>query len=69
MSYTYFDADFSFKVTYIKSIGGKDVRDFVNRSLSSLFSNELGKQCALVGQRGNLRLDGYEFIKILQGMQ
>ncbi|XP_031333474.1 uncharacterized protein LOC116163526 isoform X2 [Photinus pyralis] len=51
---------------FLRGIGGKDVKDFVNRCLTCLFTNELGKLCSLVGQRGNLRLDEYTFIKIFQ---
>ncbi|KAG5888902.1 hypothetical protein JTB14_025340 [Gonioctena quinquepunctata] len=53
-------------VTIMKSIGGKHVKNNINRCLSRLFSNQLATQCSWYGQRGNFKLSNLNVMRILR---
>lgn len=40
----------------MKSIGGKDVKDSINRCLAIVYTNSLARNCSLQGKRGNFKL-------------
>lgn len=52
-------------IQYLKKIGGRDLKDNVNRCLPCVFTDELGTRCSYVGLRGNFKLQDLFFIKLL----
>ncbi|KAG5867279.1 hypothetical protein JTB14_006769 [Gonioctena quinquepunctata] len=50
--------------SFIKSIGGRDLGDHINRCLIQIFSNELATKCSWHGQLGNFKLNNL-IMKIL----
>eukprot|EP00102_Acyrthosiphon_pisum_P026803 XP_016664013.1 PREDICTED: uncharacterized protein LOC107885092 [Acyrthosiphon pisum] len=63
------DNEFKSKlVNLITSIGGTNVKHFVKRVLTKLFSNQLASHCSWTGFKNDCRLDGLEMIKTMKNI-
>lgn len=56
-----------FQKSIITTVGGKDLRNFVKRTLQRLFTNELSSKCSWTGLRNNFRLENLIIINIIKG--
>jgi len=56
-----------FQKSFIITVGGKDLRNFVKRILQRLFTNELSSKCSWTGFRNNFRLENLIIINIIKG--
>ncbi|CAG9822093.1 unnamed protein product [Phaedon cochleariae] len=43
-------------ISYMKSVGGRDLKDNMNRCLGLIYTNNLSRSCSLQGKRGNFKL-------------
>lgn len=56
-----------FQKSFITTVGGKDLKNFVKRVLQRLFTNELSSKCSWTGFRNNFRLENLVTINIIKG--
>jgi len=47
-------------------VGGMNIKHFVKRVLSKLFSNQVASHCSWTGFKNDCRLDGFEIMKIMK---
>lgn len=59
---------FYLKVNYIRGIGGRNPKRFIQRSLSEIFTNELALKCSWCGFRGNHKIQTYKCVTIIKGI-
>lgn len=52
---------------YMKSIGGRDGKDFIQRCVKKIFTNKFGVGCSWLGQRNHHRICDLNFIILLKG--
>ncbi|CAI6377041.1 unnamed protein product [Macrosiphum euphorbiae] len=52
--------------SFITTVGGKDLNNFVKRVLQRLFTNELSSKCSWTGFRNNFRLENLVTINIIK---
>lgn len=51
----------------MRSIGGRDLKDHINRCLGIIYTNSLARNCSLHGKRGNLKLGETYAMKLFIG--
>nr|CAI5858150.1 unnamed protein product [Callosobruchus analis] len=50
---------------FVKSVGGKDLRDNINRVLSKIFTNNLATSCSWYGKKGNYAVRTLPLMRIV----
>lgn len=51
----------------MKTIGGRDMKDNINRYLAAVYTNSLARNCSLHGKRRNLKLSETYAMKLFIG--
>jgi len=54
-----------FQKSFITTVGGKDLKNFVKRILQRLFSNELSSKCSWTGFRNNFCLENLKKVQLI----
>ncbi|CAG9814181.1 unnamed protein product [Phaedon cochleariae] len=53
---------------FVKSIGGKDTKDFITRVLKQVFTNALSELCSWTGRKNNFELGHLQIMRIIFGV-
>ncbi|CAG9822038.1 unnamed protein product [Phaedon cochleariae] len=56
------------KTNFVKSIGGKDTKDFITRVLKQVFTNALSELCSWTGRKNNFELGHLQIMRIIFGV-
>ncbi|KAK4873188.1 hypothetical protein RN001_015217 [Aquatica leii] len=55
-------------ITFMHGIGGRNIKENINRMLKTCFTNEMATRCSWLGQRGNFRMCDLRIIAVLKNV-